>query len=78
MIRYDRIEIAILELKPGDILLVRVPPEWTDQMMDEASAQVKEAMRQTGVDVPALISNETIEFKIVRKSAEDFAKETQD
>lgn len=65
----DHIEIAKLELQRGDLLVVRVPPDWTHEQQRNAQNAVKEAMRQAGANVPIIIGGTDVEISIIRKDA---------
>jgi hypothetical protein len=64
----ETIEIAKLELQHGDILLVRVPPDWTHEQQERAVFAVKEAIKTVDGHVQILIGTTDVEFQIVRKA----------
>ena len=66
---FEVIEIAKLELLPGDLLLVRVPPNWSEEQVSHADFAVKESLRRANVDVPILFGTTDVDFQIVRKDA---------
>jgi hypothetical protein len=64
----DHIEIAKLELQRGDILLIRVPPNWTHEQHTAAHDAVKEAMRTVGVHGATVLTGTTdVEFQVIRE-----------
>jgi hypothetical protein len=67
MIDVAHIEIAKLELQPGDMLVLRVPPDWTPEQQDNASQAVKTAMRIANVNAPILVGKTDVEFQIIRR-----------
>lgn len=70
--KIDTIEIAKLELQRGDILLVRVPPDWSKERCGRADEAIQETMRIADVHgVPVLIGSTDVEFQIVRDKASD-------
>jgi hypothetical protein len=64
----DHIEIAKLELRRGDVLLVRVPPDWTLEQQHAAHDAVKEAMECAGANAPIIIGTTDIEIQVIRKN----------
>ena len=71
MIAVSAIEIAKLELNRGDVLWVRVPPDWSDRQMGNAHEAIKSAMKQADVNAPVLIGSTDVEIMIVRKNADE-------
>lgn len=65
----SHIEIAKLELQPGDILVIRVPPDWDYEMQKIAHKAVSRAMEQAGIKVPAIIGSTDVELQVIRKDA---------
>jgi hypothetical protein len=68
-IKVEQIEIAKLEICPGDILIVRVPNYWNDEQQRRAHDVVRDAFQQAGVRSPILIGPQEVEFQVVRKVA---------
>lgn len=64
--KIETVEIAKLELQRGDILLVRVPPNWTPEQKRMAQAAVAAAMDRIDVDAVLLIGTTDVDFQIVR------------
>lgn len=67
--KVDYVEIAKLELQPGDLLVLRVPPDWTPKQQGNAHRAVKEAMRLADANVPIIIGTTDVEFQVIRKDA---------
>ena len=65
------IEIAKLELNRGDVLWVRVPPDWSNGQMGNAHEAIRTAMRQADVNAPVLIGTTDVEIMIVRKNVDE-------
>lgn len=69
----EHVEIAKLELHRGDLLLVRVPPDWSDKQQTDAHEAIKRAMHLADANVPIIIGTTDIDIQIVRKADRDAA-----
>jgi hypothetical protein len=62
----EHIELAKLELRSGDVLVVRAPAKYEAHVIDQA---VTAALKRAGVtNVPILIGPPDIEFQIMREA----------
>ena len=65
-------EIEKLSLQDGDILLVKVPIEYTDEQISHIHDIVQHILHKVEkAHIPVLTYPENIEFKIIRKSEDE-------
>ena len=62
-------EIAKLEIEPGDILLVRVPADYSHERVKNIHSSIEAALAAAGKRAVVLSGPNEIDFQIVRKSA---------
>lgn len=73
MMKVETVEISKLELQLGDLLVIRVPSDWTMQQQVDAHEAIKHAMRLADANAPIIIGTQDVEFQVVRKADRDAA-----
>ena len=62
-----KVDIAVLELRPGDILLVRVPVSYSPEMVQGVHKAIQSVLDAAGKRAPVLVGPNDVELQVVRR-----------
>ncbi len=70
-IELNLIDFAKLDLKDGDIIVLRVPPDWDGKKQDNAWRAVHHVLERADVRAEILIGTKDVDLSILRPSKND-------